>query len=156
MRLCVEDVSASLQHATPLTFNFHHLSCVALIMQKVVGIKEQVEVLGGLCQEEALHPVRQAVVSHILHSCITTVSSGRVLNRPEYVETCLEQPGISSCSIKVHDGLYELRSERETLPLRGHPSLRHVVKLWCEAILLPNLVVIVQRLQGSFVVPNHT
>ena len=86
-------------------------------MQKVVGIKEQVEVLGGFCQEEAFHPVRQAVVSHILYSCITTGSSGgnmdefkcqsfvvrpgRVLNRPEYVETCLEQPGISSCSIKV-------------------------------------------------------
>ena len=45
-------------------------------MQKVVGVKEQVEVLGGLCQEEALHPVRQAVVSHILYSCITTGSSG--------------------------------------------------------------------------------
>ena len=45
-------------------------------MQEVVGVKEQVEVLGGLCQEEALHPVSQAVVSHILYSCITTGSSG--------------------------------------------------------------------------------
>ena len=26
---------------------------------------------------------------------------GRVLNRPEYVETCLKQPGIPSCAIKV-------------------------------------------------------
>ena len=41
--------------------------------------------------------------------------------------------------VYLHDGLYELRSERETLPLRSHPSLRHIVKLWCEAVLLPNL-----------------
>ena len=45
-------------------------------MQEVVGVKEEVQVLGGLCQEEALHPVRQAVVSHILHSCIATGGSG--------------------------------------------------------------------------------
>ena len=45
-------------------------------MQEVVGIKEKVEVLGGLGQEEALHPVSQAVVSHILYSCIATRSSG--------------------------------------------------------------------------------
>ena len=45
-------------------------------MQEVVGIEEKVEVLGGLGQEEALHPVGQAVVSHILHSCIATGGSG--------------------------------------------------------------------------------
>ena len=45
-------------------------------MQEVVGVEEEVQVLGGLCQEEALHPVRQAVVSHILHSCIATGGSG--------------------------------------------------------------------------------
>ena len=47
-----------------------------LVVQEVVGVKEQVEILGGLCQEEALHPVSQAVVSYILYSCITTGSSG--------------------------------------------------------------------------------
>ena len=49
---------------------------IYLVMQEVVGVKEEVQVLGGLCQEEALHPVRQAVVSHILYSCIATGSSG--------------------------------------------------------------------------------
>ena len=56
-------------------------------MQKVVGVKEQVEVLGGLCQEEALHPVRQAVVSHILYSCIATGSSGgRGRNEEKFIK----------------------------------------------------------------------
>ena len=46
----------------------------------------------------------------------------------------------SKCGlVNLHDGLYELRSEREALPLRGHSSLGHIVELRCEAILLPNL-----------------
>ena len=83
------------------------------------------------------------------------VKPGGVLDGTEDVEACLKQPGIPSCAVKVpasdkykskctlflhlHDGLYELRSEREALPLSGNSPLRHVVKLWCETILLPDL-----------------
>ena len=56
-------------------------------MNEVVGIKEEVEVLGGLGQEEALHPVCQAVVSHILYSCIATGSSGgRGRNEEKFIK----------------------------------------------------------------------
>lgn len=117
-------------------------------MQEVVGIEEKVEVLGGLGQEEALHPVGQAVVSHILYSCIATGSSGgggrddlkcfqknvkpgRVLNGPEDVETCLKQPGIPSCPIKVPDATFSNQNvvlstymmDSMSSGLRGKPSL---------------------------------
>ena len=37
------------------------------VVDEVVWVEEQVEILGGLCQEKALHPVLQGVGPHILY-----------------------------------------------------------------------------------------
>ena len=77
-------------------------------MEEVLRVEEQVEVLGGLSQEEALHPgrqaallpllpllplpplpllpvlpVRQAVVPHVLHRGVAAGRPGAVLDGPE-------------------------------------------------------------------------
>lgn len=65
--LRVEDVAAGAQDAVaalaPLLPGRRALALAAV--QEVGGVKEEVEVLDGLGEEEGLHPVVQLVVSHV-------------------------------------------------------------------------------------------
>lgn len=67
MSLRVEDVTAGTQN-TLTTFTAllpGHVSIGIMAVQEVGGIKEQVKVLYGFCQEEGLHPVVQLMVPQI-------------------------------------------------------------------------------------------
>ena len=74
---------------------------------------------------------------------------------PKDVKPRLDQPRVPCGAVQVHDGLYQLRPEGEALPVGRHATLGHVVELRGEAVLLPDLVVVVQRLEGGLVVPDH-
>ena len=51
-------------------------------MEEVVRVEEKVEILGGLGEEETLHPVGEAVVPHVLDGGVATGRPGRVLYGP--------------------------------------------------------------------------
>ena len=59
---------------------FHNVCVGARVVDEVIRVEQEVEVLGGLGQEERLHPVVQGVGQNIFHSSISTRGVGRMLD----------------------------------------------------------------------------
>ena len=88
----------------------------------VVRVEQQVEILGRLRQEEALHPVLQRVGQHVLDGGVPAGCPGGVLDGAEDVEAGVYEPGVARGAVQVHDALYQLRPQRVTLPVSRHTS----------------------------------
>lgn len=64
VRFCVEDITPGPQDALPVGGD-HRIEGGAVVVDKVVRIKQQVEVFHSLGQEERLHAVVKLVVPQI-------------------------------------------------------------------------------------------
>lgn len=145
MSLGVEDVAAGVHHAlAPLGVDY--LAFGAGIMNKVVGVEEKVQVLGGFRKEKGLHSVRFAMVPDIVDGRVAARGSRAVLQASQDVHAHLDQIRIPGRPVKIHDGFYELRPQRIALPVGPRLGLRYVVELRGKSELLPHAMVIVQGL----------
>ena len=77
------------------------------------------------------------------------------LDAPQHVLAHREQVGVLRRPVEVHHRLDELRAQRVPLALVGGAALRHVVELGQEAVLLPDLVVVVHGLEPLRVVAHE-
>lgn len=115
-------------------------------MDKVVDVEEKVQVLGGLREEKGFHSVRFTMVTNVIDGRVAACSFRAVLQAPQYVHSHLDQIRIPGRPIKIHDGFYELRSQRIALPVGPRLGLRYIVEFRSESELLPHTMVIVQGL----------
>ena len=103
--LGVVDVAAGLQPAHAAR-GLHLGGHVPAVVEEVVRVEQQVEVLGRLRQEEALHPVLQRVGEHVLDGGVPAGCPGGVLDGAEDVEARVYEPGVARGAVQVYDALY--------------------------------------------------